>query len=81
MKLIFRGAIRVRLGACDAQTQYSVIWNFTHIVFFSTLRIFYVEMATSEGGEGGGKGLQIRSWETTALLFVSFIALYWHQTV
>ena len=28
---------------------YDEIWNFTPIIFFSTLRIFYVEMATSEG--------------------------------
>ena len=31
---------------------------------FSTLRIFYVEVATSEGG---GEFLHIHSWETTLL--------------
>ena len=30
------------------------VWNFTLIIYFSTLRIFYVEMASSDGGEGGG---------------------------
>ena len=35
-------------------------------IYFSTLRIFYVEMATSEGGGGG---LHNRSWETTKLKF------------
>ena len=33
---------------------------------YSTLRIFYVEMAISEWGGGGG--LHIRSWETTKML-------------
>ena len=36
-----------------------MIWNFTPIYFFSTLRIFYVDRATAGGG------LHIRSWETT----------------
>ena len=36
-------------------------WNFTPIIFLSRLRIFYVDMATFEGG----LGLHIRSWETT----------------
>ena len=34
------------------------------INFFSTVRIFYVEMAISEGG-----GLHIRSWETTGKIY------------
>jgi len=32
-----------------AKTRYDVIWNFKPIIFFSTLRIFYVEMTISEG--------------------------------
>ena len=36
----------------NAQARYDVIWNFQHIFSFSTLRIFYVKMATSER-EGG----------------------------
>ena len=40
------------------QTQYDMIWNFTTIFIFSTLRIFYAKMATSEGG-----GPHILSWD------------------
>ena len=32
--------------------QYDVIYYFTPVIFFSTLRIFYFEMATSKGGGG-----------------------------
>ena len=46
----------------DAQTRYDVIGSFQHIFSFSTLRIFYVKMANSEGG-----GLHILSWETTLM--------------
>ena len=42
-----------------------LLLNLTPIIYFSTLRNFYVEMATSEGGEGGVEGLYIRSWEPT----------------
>ena len=42
------------------------IWNFTPIFIFSTLRNFYVKMATSER-EGGG--LHILSWETTKVWY------------
>ena len=49
----------------DAQMRHDVIWNFSPIFIFSTLRIFYVKMDTSEwGGEEGG-GLHILSSETT----------------
>ena len=42
------------LDARDAQTRYYVIWYFMPIFIFSTLRIFYVKIAPSEGeGEGG----------------------------
>ena len=41
-----------------------VIWNFTPIFISSTLRIFYVKMATSDGGMGVST-LHILSWETT----------------
>ena len=41
------------LGTHSAQTRYEVIWDFTPIFSFSTLRIFYVNMATSEEGEEG----------------------------
>ena len=34
------------------QPRYDVIWNFTPIIFFSSLRIFYVKMVTSDGGGG-----------------------------
>ena len=33
-----------------AQMRYDLIWNFTPISIFSTLRIFYVKLATSEAG-------------------------------
>ena len=52
-KLNFWGAIRARLDASGAQTQYDVIWNFTPNIFFSILRIFNVEMVTSGGRVGG----------------------------
>ena len=51
-KLNFWGAIRARLDASGAQTQYDVIWNFTPNIFFSILRIFNVEMVTSGGRVG-----------------------------
>ena len=37
-------------------TRYDVIWSFMPIIFFSTLYIFYVELATSERGPEGGVG-------------------------
>ena len=55
---IFGGPKRPFLTA--AVPKRDVICNITAIIFVSTLRIFYVEMATSE--EGGG--LHILSWET-----------------
>ena len=33
--------------------------KFTPVYIFSTLRMFYVKMATSEGGGGGGRGVCI----------------------
>ena len=51
-KLNFWGAVWTCLGACGAQTRYDVIWNFVPIIFCRSLRIFYVNMATSEGGGG-----------------------------
>ena len=50
-----------------AQTRYEILCP---SFIFSTLRMSYVKMATSEGGEWGrgewGMGnLHIRSWETT----------------
>ena len=38
-----------------------MMWNISPIFIFSTLRIFYVKMVNSEGGEG----MNILSWETT----------------
>ena len=48
------------LNALTAQTRCDVILNFTPIICFITIRIFYIKMATSEGG-----GLRISSWETS----------------
>ena len=44
-----------------AQTRYDVIRNFTLIIFFSTMRIFHVKLANSEGGGAGGGELHILS--------------------
>ena len=44
----------------DTQARHDVILNFTPIIRFNSLRIFYFKMATSEGGGGG---LHIRSWD------------------
>ena len=38
------------LDAHNLKTRYDVTWFFQHIFSFSSLRIFYVKMATSEGG-------------------------------
>ena len=38
----------------DVHNSKTAIWFFHHIFNFSTLRIFYVKMVTSEGGRGGG---------------------------
>ena len=38
------------LDARGGQTRFDLLWNFTPIIFFSSLRIFYVKMATSEMG-------------------------------
>ena len=46
-----------------AQMQCDMTWNFTPIFIFSTLHIFYVKIATSEGG-----CLHILEWETTCFL-------------
>jgi len=42
----------------------NTIWNFTAIVFFSKLRIFYIKIATSKKVGGG---LRIVSWEKSII--------------
>ena len=39
------------LNARIAQTRYDEIWKFAPIIFFITLCIFYIKIATSEGGD------------------------------
>ena len=52
------------LNSRGAQTRYDVTWNITPIFIFRKLRIFYVKMATFEGG-----GLYILSWDSAKLIF------------
>ena len=61
-KLNFRAPITPLLDSHMSGTRYDV-FNFQHVFSFSKLRIFYVKIATSEGGEG--EDLHIVSWETT----------------
>ena len=59
-----------------------VIWNFASIIFFGTLRNFYVEIyemprnavQTPLPHFWGGAGLHIRSWETTQF---DWIRVFW----
>ena len=51
-KVEFLGAQNAFVEARNAQMRYYVIRNFTPIIFFSILRIFYIKMDTSEGGGG-----------------------------
>ena len=60
-----------------SQTRYDVIWNFTPIFIFSSLRILYVKMTTSEvGGWIISRPYSIqfeRKWNTSSLRVVTFI--------
>ena len=38
------------LDVHSARTRYDVVWNFTPLFIFSTLRIFCIMMATTQGG-------------------------------
>ena len=61
----------------SAQTRYDVMWNFTPIIFCSTLRIFYVKMATSE--EGGVVCISlVGKWP---YLYQIYKVLYFYITV
>ena len=61
------------LDGRGAQTLYGVIWNFTAIIYLSTLRIFYVKMVTYEGL---GRGLHILSCDRAKSIDIC-IYLHW----
>ena len=53
IKLNFWAPKTPLLDTHSAQMRYDVIWHFQHIFSFSTLHIFYVQTATSDGGVEG----------------------------
>ena len=54
-----------------AQTRYAVIWKFAPIIFCSSLRIFYVKIATSETGGGRGFCISLLVTVRAYWLFIS----------
>ena len=66
------------LDARSVQTRHNVIWNFTLIFILSTLRIFYIKMATTVGGLHVLSGKQpwnhLLPWETRVwILFYDLV--------